>query len=76
MKENQKSWPQKGDKYYFVADDLGIASCTVTDMYSDAYEQQRARRMACNFFKTFEEAENMAKMVFVLFQLHSQTNRK
>lgn len=72
-----KSWPQKGDIYFFVSDDLCVGHGIVTDdVYSDAYAQQTARQYYGNFFETFEEAENMAKMVFVLFQLHSQTNRK
>lgn len=65
---NSKSWPQKGDKYFFVSDDLAVGYCTVTDdVYTDGYERQRARRMAGNFFQTWEEAKEMADKAYELF---------
>lgn len=66
--ENSKSWPQKGDRYFFVSDDLAVGYCTVTDnVYTDVYERQRARRMAGNFFQTWEEAKEMADKAYELF---------
>lgn len=67
MKENSKSWPQKGDKYFFVSDDLCVGHGTVTDITNDGYEVQTARRMAGNFFQTWEQAKEMADKVVELF---------
>lgn len=68
MEENSKSWPKKGDIYFFVSDDLAVEHGIVTDdVYSDAYERQTARRMAGNFFETFEEAKEMADKAYELF---------
>ena len=65
---NSKSWPQKGDKYFYVSDDLCVGHGTVTDdVYSDAYERQTARLMAGNFFESFEDAKEMADKVVELF---------
>lgn len=66
--ENSKSWPKEGDKYFFVSDDLCVGHGIVTDeIYSEQYERQRARFCAGNFFKTFEEAKDMANKVAELF---------
>lgn len=66
MKE--KSWPQKGDRYYFVSDDLCVGHGIVTDdVYSDAYAQQTARRYVGNFFEFFEEAKKVADRAVELF---------
>lgn len=70
MKSKLKTWPKAGDKYFFVSDDLAVGYCTVTDdVYTDVYERQTARRMAGNFFRTFEEAKEMADKVVELFNL-------
>lgn len=66
MKE--KSWPKKGDKYYYVTAALCVGYETVTDeLYTDAYERQEARFFAGNFFETFEQAKKMADKAFNLF---------
>lgn len=66
MKE--KSWPKAGDRYFFVADDLCVGRDTVTDNeLSDAFGRQLVRRMVGNFFKTFEEANEMAAKVRKIF---------
>lgn len=42
-----KSWPQKGDKYYFVDYNLNVGSTAVTDnVHSVAYKVQIARHLA------------------------------
>lgn len=64
---NSKSWPQKGDKYFFVSDDLCVGHGIVTDITNDGYEVQTARRMAGNFFQTWEEAKEMADKAYELF---------
>lgn len=59
-----KSWPQKGDKYYFVDYNLNVGSTAVTDnVHSVAYKVQIARHLAGNFFRTFEKAKEMADKV-------------
>lgn len=66
--ENSKSWPKAGDRYFFVADDLAVGYCTLPDnVYTDVYERQTARRMAGNFFQTWEEAKEMANKAYELF---------
>lgn len=68
MKEKSESWPKAGDKYFYVSDDLCVGYCTVTDdVYTDVYERQTARRMAGNFFQTWEEAKEMAAKVRKIF---------
>ena len=68
MKSNSKSWPQKGDIYFFVSDDLGVGHGIVTDdVYSDAYAQQTARQYYGNFFEGYVEAREMADKVVELF---------
>lgn len=70
---NSKSWPQKGDKYFFVSDDLCVGHGTVTDdVYSDAYDRQTGRRMAGNFFQTWEEAKEMADKAYELYKFLKQ----
>lgn len=62
--ENSKSWPQKGDIYFFVSDNLCVGRDKVTgNELSDAF----GRRMVGNFFKTFEEANEMATKVRKIF---------
>lgn len=68
MKLKLKTWPKEGDKYFFVADDLCVGYGIVTDdVYSDAYAQQTARHLAGNFFRTLEEAKEMADKAYELF---------
>lgn len=66
MKENQKSWPQKGDRYYFISDDLCICSDTITGKESpDKFHRQIVKLFVGNFFETFEEATEMLyKLMF------------
>ena len=64
MNENFKI----GDYYFFVSDDLCVGHGTVTDITNDGYEVQTARRMAGNFFRTFEEAKEMADKVRKIFE--------
>lgn len=66
--ENSKSWPQKGDIYFFVSDNLCVGRDKVTgNELSDAFGRQIVRRMVGNFFKTFEEANEMAAKVRKIF---------
>ena len=68
MKSNSKSWPQTGDIYFFVSDDLCVGRDKVTaNELSDAFGRQIVRRMVGNFFKTFEEANEMADKAYELF---------
>ena len=68
MKLKLKSWPQKGDIYFFVSDDLCVSYDKFTeDAFTDDFDRQTARRMAGNFFQTFEEAKDMANKVVQLF---------
>lgn len=64
----EKTWPQKGDKYYFVDLNLNVGHDTVTDdIHSVAYKVQTARHLAGNFFRTLEEAKEMADKAYELF---------
>ena len=66
--ENSKSWPQTGDIYFFVSDNLCVGRDKVTgNELSDAFDRQRARRWAGNFFQTFAEAKEMAAKVRKIF---------
>ena len=62
MKE--KPWPKTGDRYYFVDLNLNVGRDTVTDaIHSVAYKVQTARHLAGNFFRTLEDAKEMAAKV-------------
>lgn len=62
MKE--KSWAKTGDRYYFVDYNLNVGHDTVTDdIHSVAYKVQIALQLAGNFFRTLEEAQEMADKV-------------
>lgn len=62
MKE--KPCPKTGDRYYFVDLNLNVGHDTVTDdIHSVAYKVQTARHLAGNFFRTLEEAKEMADKV-------------
>ena len=58
MKE--KPWPQKGDTYYFVSDNLCICSDIVNGKeLPDKFHKQIVRLFVGNFFETVEEAKEM-----------------
>lgn len=68
MKLKLKTWPKEGDKYFFVSDDLCVSYDKFTeDAYTDDFDRQTARRMAGNFFQTWEEAKEMADKAYELF---------
>ena len=61
---NSKSWPQKGDKYYFLSDDLCVCSDTVTGKeLPDKFHKQIVRLFAGNFFETVEDAKEMVDIL-------------
>lgn len=69
MNEKSEWRPKTGDRYFFVSDDLCVGYATVTDNeWSDAFDRQRARRWAGNFFQTFAEAKEMADKVRKIFE--------
>ena len=68
MKLKLKTWPKEGDKYFFVADDLCVGYDKFTeDAFTDDFDRQTARRMAGNFFQTWEGAKEMADKAYELF---------
>lgn len=52
----KRLWPRTGDLYYYVDTDGSVDSCS----YADKYDIDNNRRKAGNFFKTEEEAKEMA----------------
>ena len=59
MKE--KPWPQKGDTYYFLSDDLCVCSDTVTGKeLPDKFHKQIVRLFA---FETVEDAKEMVDIL-------------
>lgn len=62
MKE--KPYPQKGDTYYYVSDDLCVCSDTVTGKeLPDKFHKQIVKLFVGNFFETFEEAKEMVDIL-------------
>jgi hypothetical protein len=64
VKDYEKIWPKKGDKYWFITAYGNI----VWDQYYNALEDEELKEIG-NFFKTEEEAEETLEYFKVLHEL-------